>query len=195
MKRILATLVAVCSLNVMAADKLVTIDGDMLAHFGNYIMRDWAGKTSANDTEVTSFDIDVNMAWKVQSQLWVGAVLGYATDETEVNGSTFTDETTMKYGVRAIYDLGSDSKNTLYVGASYIMNNVEDSEDDTDNTYTRLGLEFGKRMGSFAKLAGANVTYAPSIEYRMVSFGDDAEDTYDDGTEIKLNIVKFDILF
>jgi hypothetical protein len=197
MKKLLVAVLALASVSAFANHKnLVTFDGDMLAHYANYILKQEVNpKGGGTATETSGYDLMVNYAWSVHSNVYVGGIFGYAKEKVETGSTINSDTKTTTYGVRAIYDFSSDHANSMYAGLSYVIENEKDSTNNSKEQTKFTTISFGKRYGNFATLAGVNVTYSPSIDYTMLGFGKDSAQTLDDGTVIKLNVVKFDVLF
>jgi hypothetical protein len=198
MKKILVAVLALASVSAFANHKnLVSFDGDTLSHFAKYAMGDRDRKNSGSEVEYTALDFQVNYAWSVAPQLFVGGILGYSKTEIDskpVSGATTTTkEAEFNYGVRAIYDLSTDHANAMYVSLSYVINSLKYTAPNAKEDTTSTTVEFGRRYSMFSLLAGPNVTYSPSISYTMVG-EDDGHDT-DGGSDIVLNLVKFDVLF
>jgi hypothetical protein len=191
MKKILVAVLALASVSAFANHKnLVSFDGDTLSHFANYVTGSRDGKNGNADQDTDSLDLTVNYAWSVHSNIFVGAILGFSKSETDVAGAK-EKEGSFTYGLRAIYDLSTDHANSMYVSLAYVVTTPKYVGDNVDTTTT--AVEFGKRYSMFTVLAGPNVTFSPSIAYSMVSEGS-ALDT-DGGSDIRLNLVKFDVLF
>ena len=193
MKKLLVAVLALASVSAFANHKnLVSFDGDTLSHFAKYVTGSIDGKSGNADTDVTTFSFNVNYAWAVHSNVYVGGILGFSKNETETNGvkSNADEGNSFNYGLRAIYDLSTDHANSMYVSLSYLIEN--EKYVDLETTYTTV--EFGKRYSMFSLLAGPNVTYAPSIAYTKIGH-DSKETNIDGGSSITLNLVKFDVLF
>jgi hypothetical protein len=204
MKKILVAVLALASVSAFANHKnLVSFDGETLSHFAKYAFGDETKKNNGDTEETSGLDLTVNYAWSVHSNVFVGAILGYSNLETESTTSgtkSTTENKSLDYGFRVIYDLSTDHANSMYAGLSYV---IETSEEKTSSSTTKneeklTTLSFGKRYSNIAQLAGANVTYSPSIDYIMSDFGkDSATGTQNkkERTAIVLNLVKFDVLF
>lgn len=177
---------------------LVTFDGDMLKHYANFVTGTLDGANGGADTDYDKLNLSVNYAWKVHSNIFVGGLLSYGSAEYET-GPSKNEVDSQSYGVRVIYDLSTDHANSMYGILSYVVETEEDKTGATvnsDEEYKYTTLEFGKRFGNFTHLAGMNVTYAPSISYTMVDFKDKTPGGASrDGSEIRLNLIKFDVLF
>ena len=197
MKKILVAVLALASVSAFANHKnLVSFDGDMLAHYANFLVKQEVNpKGGGTATETTGYDLRVNYAWSVHSNVFVGAILGMGKSKEKTGSTINSDEKTTIYGVRAIYDFSTDHVNSMYASLSYVIENEKDAQDNSNNQNKFTTISFGKRFGNIAQLAGANVTFSPSIDYTMIGFGKDSAVNNDDGTIIKLNIVKFDVLF
>ncbi len=198
MKKLLVAVLALASVSAFANHKnLVSFDGDTLSHFVRYAMGDRDARTSADaSVEYTSFDFQVNYAWAVHSNVYVGGILGYSKteiDSTTAGVTTTSKEAEFNYGVRAIYDLSTDHANSMYVSLAYVINSPKYTAPGASEDSTTTTLEFGKRYSMFTVLAGSNVTYSPSIAYNMVS--EDSGNDTDGGKDIVLNLVNFDVLF
>lgn len=200
MKKLLVAVMTLASVTAFANhNHLVTFDGDMLKHYANFVTGSIDGTNGGADTDYDGLSLEVNYAWKVHSNIFVGGILGFGQSERET-GAAKTETDYLTYGVRAIYDFSTDHANSMYATFSYVIETEEAKNaagtTTTDDEDTHITLEFGKRFGNFTNLAGVNVTYAPSIAYRMTDYDDKLPGaTSTDGTEIRLNLVKFDVLF
>jgi hypothetical protein len=159
----------------------------------NYAMQTLDKDTAADDQETTTMALTVDYARKVHSNIQVRFLLDYSTAEVE-RATTVSETTNMEYGIGAIYNFNTDFKKSLYVGLMYSMFTTEEDVAGSENSIDRIRLEVGKRM-ELGVLKGANLTWSPSIAYHMLTTGDDYEPSYDGGTEIAINLLKFDVLW
>ncbi|MBL7663616.1 MAG: outer membrane beta-barrel protein [Bacteriovoracaceae bacterium] len=190
MKNLIAALVLVGSVSAFAQDKnMVSFDlGGIGALYSSTTVEKAAG-----DEDTTTMNILVNYAWKVHSNVQVKAILGYATEEVEDQTGTTSDATMMTYGVGAIWNFDTDFKKSLYVGASYVIQNIEEDVAATEEDSTAIVLEVGKRM-SLGSIGAANFNWSPSFAYQVAGSVDDGTEDADK-TGWTLNILKIDVLF
>lgn len=204
MKKLLVLALALSATAAFAKKKLVSIDGETLSHAASYTMEtlEYDATGTNKEEEDTDLSINVNMAWEVQSKLYVGGILNFGkrtvTNTSQAGVATDTDIDTLGYGLRVVYEVMGSGKDAGYVDFRYVMTNVESktgaaaaTEEDT----TDITIGFAKRM-AYANLAGANVAWTPGIYYTMRDVETSpTANGFDSGTEIKINIVNFDIMF
>jgi hypothetical protein len=198
MKKLLVAVLALASVSAFANHKnLVTFDGSTLSHFAKYMLGNETKNNDGSTSEVSGLDLRVNYAWAVHSNIFLGGILGYTNLKTEDNtGATTSKDKGVDYGIRVIYDFSNDHVNSMYAGLTYFIDNSENNT-GVKREEKVTTISFGKRYANIAQLAGANVTFSPSIDYEMGTFGKASKTTdgKKDRTSIVLNLVKFDVLF
>jgi hypothetical protein len=71
---------------------------------------------------------------------------------------------------------------------------TDDGDDTTSSTAQHIVINLGKRF-SLGQIGMANVSYAPSFSYSMITYGGDIADIYVSATDMKIDFIKFDVLF
>lgn len=198
MKLIVATLVFISSAVAFAQSRIVSIDAFDLSYTGGLLFRDDAGGDV--DRDETTFRINLNYAQNFEQYIglmWKTKVY-FNREDIEFGGA---DTLESRFGVAggAIYNFESDDiKNSIFVGA---MGGLERMKVESANVKSKAGWNFffeaeGGKRWDLGQYSVANISYAPSISFKITRYGGDVRDDYfKRGTEIKFNFLKFDVLF
>ncbi len=197
--RILVILAALlCVAAAKAQDRIISIDATQLSYAGALVFKSDKGKGSTEDRDTNEFKLNLNFAQKLADypQLMIKGI-GRIERTHEDQGPDATNSIwAFSGGVLFNHD-AADIKNSMFAGAQVGVEwqTIDNYTDDESGLNLTLGVEAGKRwdMGSYSV---ANISYAPSLELMYRRYGGDIRDEfYTSGTEIKLNFLKFDILF
>ncbi len=197
--RILVLLAALlCVAAAKAQDRIVSIDATQLNYAGALVFKDDKGKGSTKDRETNTFKLNLNFAQKLADypQMMIKGIGRIERNDVDQGADATNSIWALSGGVLFNYD-AADIKNSMFAGAQvgFEWETIDDYSDKESGINFTLGVEAGKRwdMGSYSV---ANISYAPSLELLYRRYGGDIRDEfYTSGTEVKLNFLKFDILF
>jgi len=198
MKLLIALIMLTTTTIVSAQSRLVTIDAYDFSYTGGLLIKSDNGKN--DDREKTTFRLNLNYAqnWeKYVGVMWRARV--FINRDSVDFGSNDTLETSWGGSGGLIYNFNPDNlKESYFASASLGLERAtyEVGSSDDESGFNLFGdLEGGKRF-DLGQYSVANVSYAPSITLTLKRYGGDIRDTYyKNGTELKLNFLKFDILF
>lgn len=199
MKLVVALIVLVTSVMASAQTRVVSIDAFDMSYTGGLLFKTDKAKRGS-DYEETTFRLNLNYAqsleqyvglmWKAQAYI--------NREDSEFRGQDTLDS---RWGgaIGALYNFqAEDIKNSFLAGASVGLErqSIEAAGGDDEAGFNLFFLfEGGKRwdMGEYAKM---NISYAPTASFQWKRYGGDLRDEYfTSGTELKINFLKFDILF
>lgn len=194
MKFLIALIMLVASVTAFAQKRIVSIDAFDLNYTAGLMFSD---KSGDHDEDSTTLRVNLNYAQVIAQYpqlMWRGEFHWNRYEDDE------NDELISAFGVAGgiIFNLQeNDIKNSAFGGASIGLERmaIEQGRDDEDGFNWSLKFEGGKRwdMGSYS---ATNISYAPTIEIEIKRYGGGIRDEfYKRGTDIKLNFLKFDILF
>ncbi len=168
MKGFIVGLVLLSSFTVVAAEKnMISFDvGDIVNQEGNFNTNLTSNSFSKhNDEEGSSNSLLINYAREVIPHLQVRVLLGYSTAEELFDTTDDLWEETKKttYGLGLIYNFQEELSTSWYIGATYIMQNVDylkeanpaTNDVDESGSASTLLIEVGKRF-KIGNLAGMN---------------------------------------
>ena len=198
MKALVFSLMLVASSSVFAQSKIVSIDAFDLSYVGGLAFRHDDGKNS--DRDETDFRLKLNYAqnWEAYQGVMWKAQVNFDRLNRDFGSA---DELQSSYGIAGgfLYNFAADDiKNSIMAGA---LVGIERATYDYANVKEKSGfnlfttLEAGKRwdLGSYS---AANISYAPTVSLTLKRYGGGIRDDYfKRGHEIRLNFLKFDILF
>lgn len=199
MKILIAMLVLMTSVIASAqSTKIVTVDAFDFAYSGGLLIKNDNGK--GPDREETTFRLNLNYAQSLEQYvglMWKARV--YINREDTEYGAFDYQETRWGGAFGLLYNFQPENvKESFFASgmlglerATYEIGN----QDDQSGFNVFTDLEVGKRfdMGAYSV---ANVSYAPSFSLTLKRYGGDIrDDYYRSGNEIKINFLKFDILF
>lgn len=181
-----------------AQDRLVSIDATDLSYAGGLVFKNFDSKRG-DDRHVNDFQIKLNYAQIVPSwspNLMAKGILRIARTYDD-QGANSTNSVWALTGGLLYNTNAADVKNSLYFGGQFGLERqtIDDGTDDESGFNMVFGVEGGKRwdMGRYATTA---ISYAPSIEALYRRYGGGIRDEfYKSGTELKINFLKFDIMF
>lgn len=197
--KLLIALIVLCSASFASAQsRIVSIDAFDLSYTGGVLIKKDNAKRG-DDREETTFKFNLNYAQAMPEYvglMWKAMVF-WNREDVDWNGDTLNN----RFGAAGgfLYNFQADDiKNSFLAGA---MAGIERQTIEAQGADDEAGFNFfmifegGKRfdMGEYAK---ANISYAPTISFQWKRYGGDIRDEYfKSGTELKLNFLKFDILF
>jgi hypothetical protein len=198
MKLLVAILVLTASVIASAQTKIVSIDAFDLSYTGGLLIK--SDNAKGSDRDETTFKLNLNYAQSIEQYvglMWKAKV--YFNREDIDLGSQ--DELNSRWGAAGglLYNFQPDNmKESFFAGALFGVERMTLESEGTDdasgwNIFT--DLEAGKRF-DLGQYSVANISYAPSFAITLKRYGGDIRDDYfKSGSEIKLNFLKFDILF
>jgi len=198
MKFVLALAVLMTSLVASAQNRIVSIDAFDLSYTGGLLIKSDDAKRG-DDRDETTFRLNLNYAQNLEQYvglMWKAQAF-FNRQDIDWGG----DSLDSRFGAAGgfLYNFQSeDIKNSFLAGAMVGLERqtIElQGADDESGFNLFFQFEGGKRfdMGQYAQ---ANISYAPTISFQWKRYGGDIRDEIvKSGTELKLNFLKFDILF
>jgi hypothetical protein len=198
MKSIFLLFTFLISLSAFSQSHIVSVDAFDLSYVGGLAFRHDEGKRS--DRHETEFRLKLNYAQNWEE--YVGLMWKVQVNMDRLNrefGSSDVFESS--YGVAGgfLFNHEYDNvKNSAFVGA---LAGIERMNLEYTGVKERSGfnifatLEGGKRW-DLGQYSVANISYAPSVSVTFKRYGGGLRDDYfRTGNEVRLNFLKFDILF
>lgn len=199
MKLLVAVLLLVSSVVASAQTRIVSIDAFDLSYTGGISLKsDNAAKGS--DRDVTTFKFNLNYAQNLPQYAGLMWKARFYFNREEVDWGAGDSESSAFGGAGGlIYNFSPENiKNSIMVGAMVGLERATyeyGNSDDESGFNWFLDLEAGKRW-DLGQYSVANISYAPTISLNLKRYGGDIRDDYfKNGSELKLNFLKFDILF
>ncbi len=197
--RLLVLLAALlCVVAARAQERIVSIDAFQLGYAGGWVFTSDKGKGGTKDRDANEFKLNLNYAQKLPQhpQIMVKGVARIERTYVDQGDDTTNSLWGFSGGVLFNHD-ATDVKNSMFAGlqAGMERQTIEAANEEATGFNLTLAVEAGKRwdMGQYSV---ANISYAPSVEWLYRRYGGDIRDEfYSTGTELKLNFLKFDILF
>lgn len=194
----LAVLLALMSFGAIAQTRVISIDAFDLAYSGGIVFKHDNGKR--NDRDETNFRLNLNYAQNFAEYvglMWKAQINMNRTD-VDFGGSDRFEST---YGVSAgvLYNFQpEDMKNSFMAGGGVGIERATydiAGRDDQSGFNVLMQFEGGKRF-DLGQYMASNLTYAPSISVIFKRYGGDIrDDYYRSGNEVRLNFLKFDVVF
>lgn len=198
MKLLIAILVLTSASFASAQSRIVSIDAFDFSYTGGVLLKKDNAKRG-DDREETTFKFNLNYAQSLPEYvglMWKAQAF-WNREDVDWNG----DELSNRFGAAGglLYNFqAEDIKNSMFAGAMAGLERqtIEaQGQDDEAGFNFFLQFEGGKRF-DLGQYSVANISYAPSIAFQWKRYGGDIRDEYfKSGTELKLNFLKFDILF
>jgi hypothetical protein len=198
MKIVLLLAFLLCVFAAKAQDRLVSIDAFDLGYAGGWVFRNNDPK-DGKDVSSNDFRINLNYAQKISP--WGENLMGKGVVRiSRLHEDEGANSTNSVWGVTGglLYNVdATDVKNSFYVGgqAGFEWQTIDDGTNDESGLNILVGAEAGKRwdMGSYASTM---ISYAPNVELWYRRYGGDIRDEfYTSGNEVRLNFLKFDVMF
>lgn len=199
MKLLVAAVVLTSSLFVQAStNKIVSVDAFDLSYTGGLVFKTDNTK-KGSDRRGTEFRFNLNYAQDINHAqgLMVKAQAFYNREKTKWGGVNLESNLGIAGGL--LYNIDHrDVKNSFFVGA---LLGAERSEIELKGAGNKKGVnlflttEAGKRW-DLGRYSVVNISYAPTVAFEYKRYGGKIRSSYfKSGTELKLNFLKFDILF
>lgn len=199
MKFVLALVVLLSSLMASAQSRIVSIDAFDMSYTGGLLIKSDDAKSGGDRDELT-FKLNLNYAQSIEQYyglMWKAQAYINRTDVDQ--GSNDTLESSWGGAAGLLYNFNpEDIKNSFMASASVGLERmtIEPAGSDDESGWNLLMLfEGGKRwdVGNYAKV---NLSYAPTVSFQWKRYGGDIRDEFfKSGTELKINFLKFDVLF
>jgi hypothetical protein len=198
MKVVVAALVLMMSLMASAQNKVISIDALDLSYTGGLLIKHDNAKGS--DRDETNFRFNLNYAQNLEQ--YVGLMWkakAYINRSDVEMGSADTLNSSFGAAGGALYNFQPDSIKDSYMASALVgleRSTIEQSgADDKSGFNLFLELEGGKRF-DLGQYSIANISYAPTVAWNWKRYGGDIRDEYfKSGYELRINFLKFDILF
>lgn len=198
MKFLLALVLLVSSVFASAQSRIVSIDAFDLSYSGGLVLKNDSGKSPKRE-EVT-FKLNLNYAQALEQYVGVMWKAKVFFNREDVDWGAY-DALNSSYGAAGgiLYNFQPENiKESFYAGAMIgieraSIEGLGKSDKSGFNFFT--DLEAGKRfdLGAYSI---ASIAYSPSLAVTFKRYGGDLRSSYfKTGNEIKLNFLKFDILF
>ncbi len=199
MKFLIAMLILMTSVIASAqSTKIVSVDAFDFAYSGGLMLKN--DNADGPDREETVFRLNLNYAQSLEQYvglMWKARV--YINREDTEYSSFDYQETRWGGAAGLLYNFQPENvKESFFAGAMIGLERATyeiGNRDDQSGLNVFTDLEAGKRfdMGAYSI---ANISYAPSFSLTLKRYGGDIRDDYfRSGSEIKINFLKFDILF
>ena len=199
MKLLLVVVALLMSVMASAQTRIISFDAFDLAYSGGVLFKHDDGKKPVKDRDETTFRLNLNYAETFSQyvgMMWKGE---FHFNRTSIDQNNDTLE--FAFGVKGglLYNFQhEDIKNSIFIGGLIGLERATieaQGMDDESGLNLSLDLEAGKRW-DLGKWSLASISYAPSVALGFKRYGGDIRDEYfRSGNEIKLNFLKFDILF
>lgn len=198
MKLLIAILVLMSVSLASAQTKIVSIDAFDYTYTGGLLIKSDNGE--GPDRDETTFRLNLNYAqnWeRYYGLMWKARV--YINREDVDFGNSDYLETRWGGAAGFLYNFQPENiKESFFASAMVGLERAtyEIGSADDQSGFNIFGdLEAGKRfdLGAYSVV---NIAYAPSFSFSFKRYGGDIrDDYYRSGNEIKINFLKFDILF
>ncbi|HXH31173.1 MAG TPA: hypothetical protein VNJ01_10210 [Bacteriovoracaceae bacterium] len=199
MKLILALFVLVSSMIASAQTRVISIDALDMSYTGGLLFRNDNANKNNKDVEETTFRLNLNYAEALEQYVGLMWKAKAYINRTDIDAGG--DNLDSRFGAAGglLYNFQSENiKDSFFAGTLLGLErqNIEiGNADDSSGFNIFIDLEVGKRF-DLGKYSAANIAYAPSLGLMFKRYGDEIrEDYYKTGSEIRLNFLKFDILF
>ena len=197
MKFLLALVLLVSSVFASAQTRIVSVDAFDLSYSGGLILKNDSGKSPKRE-EVT-FRLNLNYAQALEQ--YVGLMWKAKVFFNREDVDWGVDSLSSSYGAAGglLYNFQPENiKESFYAGAMIGLERASieaNGHNDKSGFNFFTDLEAGKRfdLGAYSI---ASIAYSPSLAITLKRYGGDLRDRYfKTGNEIKINFLKFDILF
>ena len=188
-----------CVAAARAQNRIVSVDAFQLGYSGGLMFKKDSGKGDTKDRDQNQFKINANFAQTVKEypNLMFKGVVRAEHTRMDQGGDTTNSVWGLSVGVILNHD-AADIKNSMFAGAQIggeLQRVDEPGQSNEKGLNIVFNAEVGKRwdMGHYAM---ANISYAPTFEFVFRRYGGGIRDEYyTSGTELKINFLKFDVLF
>ncbi len=196
--KLLVLLVALFCVAAARAERIVSIDSSTLSYTGALNFKSDSAVKNKSDRDSNHFGLSINFAQTLTQypQLMFKGVGRHQRDNVDQGASDNTNSIFALSG-GLLYNLDhQDIANSMFAGFQFgtEFQTIDDGTKDSGLNFT-LGVEAGKRwdMGKFSM---TKISYAPTFEFLVRRYGGDIRDErFNNGTELKFNFLKFDVIF
>ena len=195
--KLLVLLVALFCVAAARAERIISIDSDTLSYTGALNFKSDSGAKNKSDRDTNEFGLKLNFAQTLTGypQLMFKGIGRYERQTVDYGSEKTNSIFALSGGL--LYNVDHQNiANSIFAGFQFGFEhqklNLGSSESGLNLT---LGVEAGKRwdMGKFSM---TKISYAPTVEFLVRRYGGDIRSEYfTNGTELKLNFLKFDVLF
>lgn len=198
MKFLIALSFLFTSITATAQSRIVSVDAFDLSYTGGMAFRHDDGR-KVKDRNETLFRLNLNYAQAMPEYVGLMWKAEFHWNREEVDwGSSDALRRTFGGSGGFLYNVNSsDIKNSFLIGAQAGLEHMALDLNNNDETGFNLYMkvEAGKRW-DLGRYSAANISYAPTIDLMLKRYGGNVRDEYfKSGREIRLNFLKFDILF
>lgn len=197
MKFLLALIVLLSSFVATAQSRIVSIDAFDLSYTGGLLIK--TDKGHSPKREETTFRLNLNYAqnWEKYVGLMFKGKVFFNREDIDWGGDSLSSTWGAAGGF--LYNFQADNiKESFYAGVLLGLERqtVEaNSRNDESGFNIFTDLEAGKRF-DLGQYSIASIAYSPSLAITLKRYGGGIRDEYfKSGNEIKINFLKFDILF
>lgn len=197
MKFLLALVLLVSSVIASAQSRIVSIDAFDLSYTGGLLIKSDSGKGA--DRDETTFRVNLNYAqnWDQYVGVMWKAKAFINREDVDWGGDSLVSTWGAAGGF--LYNFQAENiKESFFAGALVGIERMtleQGGLDDQSGFNIFTDLEVGKRF-DLGQYSVANISYAPTFVLTLKRYGGDLRDDYfRSGNEIKINFLKFDILF
>ncbi|WPU64977.1 hypothetical protein [Peredibacter starrii] len=197
MKFLLALVLLVSSVIASAQSRIVSIDAFDLSYTGGLLIKSDSGK--GTDRDETTFRLNLNYAQNWEQYVGLMWKAKAYINRQDVDWGVDSVNTAWGAAGGLLYNFQADNiKESFFFGALIGLERMTVEAkglDDESGFNIFTDLEFGKRF-DLGQYSVANISYAPTFALTLKRYGGDIRDEYfKSGNEIKINFLKFDILF
>lgn len=196
--KLLVALLFVVSGFASAQSRIVSIDAFDLGYTGGLNLK--TDKADGPDKDETNFRLNLNYAQNWEQYVGVmWKARAYINRHNVDQGSNDTINSAWGLAGGFLYNFQADNiKDSFFTGALIGLERAtfeNNGLDDASGFNFFTDLEVGKRF-DLGQYSVANISYAPTFAITLKRYGGDIrDDYYRSGSEIKINFLKFDILF
>ena len=199
MKFLVVILALVASVQAFSQTRIVSIDAYDLAYSGGLSFRNDDAK-KGSDRETTNFRLNLNYAQNIEQAVGLMWKVSAHFNRNHVDyGAYDSKESNVGATGGILYNFQhADIKNSWLIGAGVLVEHATyeiGAGDDESGLNLGLNFEGGKRfdLGSYSV---ANISYAPTVSFGFKRYGGDIRKEYfKSGNDLRLNFLKFDVLF
>jgi hypothetical protein len=198
MKSLLAIVMLMTSVAAFAQKSIVSIDAFDLSYTGGLLIKSDNGKKGVKDRDETNFRFNLNYAQNLEPYIGLMWKAKFFYNREDVDWASDSLYSSFGGAGGFLYNFqAEDIKNSFFAGAMLGLERatIDIGPNDESGFNFFADFEGGRRwdMGRYAKI---NISYAPSVAFTWKRYGGGIRDElFKTGTELKLNFLKFDILF
>lgn len=209
-KLILAVLVSAFSVVASAQENqpkhIISIGTDGFGWSGSAQTFDWDKNTSGiKDHDSSRSKLELNYSYVFPNRVMLGALVTVESSESEIKdlagNKTKSEENNSEIGISLGYNFNEDVYNSWWIqgilssGRSEEITKDSTGKEEFDYSYKAFYINAGKRI-NLDSWGLKNISYNPSISIATAKVSGDAEDAgLETLTQVRINIIKFDILF